>query len=195
MPLSAEHKARTRARIIDTAARLFRERGYEGVGIKSVMEAAGLTHGGFYAHFESKAELLAAVLKEPLEFRERLERAAAEAVPLEALRYYLDGANGEKVAHACTLATLLPDAARATTRSKAQLAEQLAPLVETLQRLAAEAKSGCSPAEARAAGIEALLLCTANINLGRALGKSALRQEIEAVATAAVQDRFQAESP
>lgn len=57
MPLSKEHKARTRARIVDSARRLFKTRGYDGVGIDAIMADAGLTRGGFYAHFDSKEAL------------------------------------------------------------------------------------------------------------------------------------------
>lgn len=48
-----------RARIVETASALFRERGYDGVGIADLMAVAGFTHGGFYKHFGSKADLLA----------------------------------------------------------------------------------------------------------------------------------------
>src|SRR6478609_484564 len=48
-----------RAHIVETASTLFRERGYDGVGIADLMAAAGLTHGGFYKHFGSKADLMA----------------------------------------------------------------------------------------------------------------------------------------
>ena len=48
-----------RAHIVDTACTLFRERGYDGVGVAELMATAGLTHGGFYRHFGSKAELMA----------------------------------------------------------------------------------------------------------------------------------------
>ena len=49
-----------RAKVVETAARLFREKGFEGVGVADLMRAAGMTHGGFYNHFESKDELSAA---------------------------------------------------------------------------------------------------------------------------------------
>ncbi|MGO4774966.1 TetR/AcrR family transcriptional regulator, partial [Lysobacter sp. 2RAB21] len=48
-----------RARIVETASTLFRERGYDGVGVAELMTAAGFTHGGFYKHFRSKADLMA----------------------------------------------------------------------------------------------------------------------------------------
>lgn len=57
MPYSAEHKARTRERIVDAARRLFNRRGFEQVSIDQVMAEAGLTRGGFYHHFGSKEAL------------------------------------------------------------------------------------------------------------------------------------------
>ncbi|MFP3624733.1 TetR/AcrR family transcriptional regulator, partial [Burkholderia sp. SIMBA_051] len=47
-----------RARIVETSSKLFRERGYDGVGVSDLMAAAGFTHGGFYKHFKSKADLI-----------------------------------------------------------------------------------------------------------------------------------------
>lgn len=62
MPYSAEHKARTRARIVDSARRLFNRFGFEQVSIDQIMSDAGLTRGGFYHHFGSKDELYAAAV-------------------------------------------------------------------------------------------------------------------------------------
>ena len=59
MRLTREKVAENKARVIATAARLFREKGFEGVGVADLMHAAGLTHGGFYNHFESKDALTA----------------------------------------------------------------------------------------------------------------------------------------
>ena len=58
MGYSQEHVASTRQRILDEAGRLMRKHGQAGVSINQIMEAADLTHGGFYAHFKSKKELL-----------------------------------------------------------------------------------------------------------------------------------------
>src|SRR5262245_35108003 len=66
MRYSSEHKRRTHARILDAAARVFRQRGYSGAGVDTVMEEAGLTPGGFYAHFASKEALLVETLQHAL---------------------------------------------------------------------------------------------------------------------------------
>ena len=66
------HKAATHERIVEVAARAIRRNGYAGVGVADVMKEAGLTHGGFYAHFESRDALLV----------EALERASQESVEI-----------------------------------------------------------------------------------------------------------------
>jgi AcrR family transcriptional regulator len=62
MRYSGDHKEKTHERIVREAGRLFREHGYKGTGVDAVMKAAGLTQGGFYAHFRDKDELLAETL-------------------------------------------------------------------------------------------------------------------------------------
>src|SRR3954454_25346709 len=59
MKVTREQAARNRERIVVTAAQLFRERGFEGIGVADLMKEAGLTHGGFYGHFSSKQDLVA----------------------------------------------------------------------------------------------------------------------------------------
>jgi TetR/AcrR family transcriptional repressor of nem operon len=59
MKVSREQMAENRTRILDTASRLFRDRGFEVVTVSEIMKAAGLTHGGFYGHFASKDDLIA----------------------------------------------------------------------------------------------------------------------------------------
>src|SRR5215470_13912911 len=57
MKVSKEQAAETRERILGTAAKLYREHGFDGIGVADLMKQAGLTHGGFYGHFESKDQL------------------------------------------------------------------------------------------------------------------------------------------
>ncbi|MFD1704629.1 TetR/AcrR family transcriptional regulator [Methylopila henanensis] len=67
MPLSKEHKAATRERILAQASALFRRDGVDGVSVPALMKEAGLTHGGFYAHFPSKDALIAEAVTRSLE--------------------------------------------------------------------------------------------------------------------------------
>jgi TetR/AcrR family transcriptional repressor of nem operon len=64
MPWPKEHKSETRERIVQAAADAFRERGIDGVGVAEIMKRAGLTHGGFYAHFKSKDDLVKAAFEQ-----------------------------------------------------------------------------------------------------------------------------------
>jgi len=88
---AASKKEQTRERIVRAAARAIRKYGYEGVGVADVMKDAGLTHGGFYAHFESRDALLAAAAeKAGLESAESLSRALARARTGEELMAIVD---------------------------------------------------------------------------------------------------------
>ena len=58
MRVSREKAAENRERIIEVASKLFRERGFDGIGVADLMKSAGLTHGGFYGNFESKDDLI-----------------------------------------------------------------------------------------------------------------------------------------
>ncbi|MCV3764730.1 TetR/AcrR family transcriptional regulator [Rhizobium sp. TRM95796] len=66
MKVSREQMAENRRRILDVASRLFKEKGFEAVSVAEVMKSAGLTHGGFYGHFDSKDDLVAQTLAHAL---------------------------------------------------------------------------------------------------------------------------------
>lgn len=113
------HKEQTRKRVLDVASRQFRARGIEGTGVAGLMADAGLTHGGFYAHFKSKDDLVRETLsashansrdtwlKEADAARERGENA------LEAIvRFYLRSAHRDRPDAGCSIAALAPEVAR-----------------------------------------------------------------------------------
>src|SRR6185437_2367094 len=86
MKVTREQAAENHDRIVETAARLFREHGFEGVGVAELMKAAGLTHGGFYGHFESKEDLVQRACERVLErsterWRDRVEGARGCRAP------------------------------------------------------------------------------------------------------------------
>jgi AcrR family transcriptional regulator len=116
MRYSSNHKAETRQRIIGEAARRFRKDGIEGTGLVPLMKALGLTHGGFYAHFESKDALVQASLEAAAE--QTLERwqvsgAGAPAAndpagaPLRTIiDWYLSPQHRDEPEEGCPLPTL-----------------------------------------------------------------------------------------
>jgi AcrR family transcriptional regulator len=118
MPYAPEHKQRTRGRIVEAASRLFKTHGYEGVGIDRIMAEAGLTRGGFYAHFEGKEALFAEVvgwLGPSARMRKRFsaEKGASGDSVLAFVRTYLSHAHRRDLANGCPLATLSVDIGRA----------------------------------------------------------------------------------
>ena len=118
MRYEAEHKTRTRDRIVRNAARKLRAEGLSGPGVASVMKASGLTVGGFYKHFRSKDELLAEALAEG--FSESGEKiySSLQKVPREdrwkeLVRVYLSPEHCDHADVGCPVAALAPEMARA----------------------------------------------------------------------------------
>jgi TetR/AcrR family transcriptional repressor of nem operon len=149
MPRGTGHKSRTHARIVEAAARAFRERGVEPVAIADVMRAAGLTHGGFYAHFSSKDALVAEATSRGLaDSRREFLVAAAEANPQaplrEIIRRYVSRAHRDRPAEGCALPALAAEVAREPDEVRraftAALEEFLAQLMEYVPGDTAEAR-------------------------------------------------------
>ena len=112
-------KVATRTRIVASAGRLFRNQGVEAASVGGVMAEAGLTHGGFYAHFASKQDLLREVLTHDHGFIRLLARRTPGPVvawrrqTARVFANYLHAANLSEVATGCSFAALTGDAARA----------------------------------------------------------------------------------
>ncbi|NIF82333.1 TetR/AcrR family transcriptional regulator [Comamonas sp. Tr-654] len=121
MKVSKAQAAENREGIVDAAARLYREKGLDGVGVAEITRDAGLTHGGLYRHFESKDALAReACLRAfewtitPLDGLESSEADAASAHSLRALVHgYLSAAHRDHPGEGCPAAALAADAARA----------------------------------------------------------------------------------
>ena len=131
-----------RERIVETASMLFRERGYDGIGVAELMAAAGFTHGGFYKHFGSKADLMAEAAA--CSFARSAEQSA-EVDIADFIQQYLSREHRDTPAQGCTMAALCADAGRQSELIKqtfavgienqlATLAHKDALLSETEQR-------------------------------------------------------------
>ena len=126
--VATSSKEATHARIVDAAARAIRRSGYNGTGVVDIMKAAGLTHGGFYAHFASREAMLAeAADRAGSEAVELMERIAAAAPPKQALQAmmqaYLSDDHVRSIETGCATAALgsemprqSPEVRRAATR-------------------------------------------------------------------------------
>ena len=111
------HKANTHKRIVEDAARRFRTEGLSGASVSTVMQDTGLTHGGFYKHFPSKADLLVASIGEAFdETAEWLVRVAEEAPAgsewKAIVAAYLSLEHCDHPGNGCPLASLAPELAR-----------------------------------------------------------------------------------
>jgi TetR/AcrR family transcriptional repressor of nem operon len=117
-------------KVVEVAARLFRERGFEGVGVGELMKTAGFTHGGFYNHFDSKEALAAEALDQA--FRS-MDAERAKVPDLNALiTGYLSEAARRAPGRTCPAAALGGDAARQPEPVKAVYAEGLERIIESI---------------------------------------------------------------
>ena len=117
MRYSNQHKAETHERVLKEAAQEIRAKGPDGVAVAGVMARAGLTHGGFYAHFDSKDAMIAEAIATMFEdARGRSEAVEQAADPRAALRayvdFYLSQAHRDRRDRGCPLPTLSGDFAR-----------------------------------------------------------------------------------
>ena len=139
MRMTSERKAETRERILAAAGALFRSHGIDAVGVDAIMHQAGLTHGGFYAHFASKEALVAEVSAAALaRSAARWERISQEADPATALARivdsYLDPAHVAAAEHGCVLATLGPEMARRHGRAAGGSPTSIRRMLDALAR-------------------------------------------------------------
>ena len=104
MRVSREQAAENRQRIVETASRMFREHGFDGVGVDAIMSGAGLTHGGFYGHFRSKDDLAAEAMTRALERSVEKQRRYTKLNDL--VSDYLSGRHCANRARGCALAAL-----------------------------------------------------------------------------------------
>lgn len=136
MRYSVEHKEKSRERILVAARDLFRRRGFEGASIDQVMQAAGLTRGAFYAHFDSKDDLVRRVLDIEAGLVLSLQRAAEAEEPrvsaLAALTRYLDSEGRADVATGCPLVAHPVDAIRGDVGRREGYTARLQALIDSV---------------------------------------------------------------
>ncbi|MYZ43368.1 TetR/AcrR family transcriptional regulator [Achromobacter sp. KS-M25] len=164
-----------RARIVDAAAVLFRERGYDGVGVVDLMAAAGFTHGGFYNHFGSKAELMAEAAASSFV---QSSAVNADVAVADFVAHYASRRHRDAPGSGCTIAALSGDAARQPDEVKAAFANGIERFLADLGRGDDPAQGGAKRAS-RADSIETLAQLVGAIVLSRACpDDSALSDEI-----------------
>ena len=116
MRVSREKAAENREQIIETAARLLRQHGFDGIGVADMMNATGLTHGGFYRNFASKDDLAVKASEHAIADTTALLKAGLAEQPPDPLRAlverYVSSAHRDDPGSGCILPALAADAAR-----------------------------------------------------------------------------------
>jgi TetR/AcrR family transcriptional regulator, transcriptional repressor for nem operon len=145
MRVSRAQAEENRRTVIDVASRLFREHGFDGIGLKELMKGAGLTQGGFYKQFASKEDLVVQASKRALESAFRRWTAAAEADPQDPLgavmAFYLSMGHREARMDGCPIVALGSDAARQGADVKASFEAGIREYLKMLGSWVGEADS------------------------------------------------------
>jgi len=188
---SSGHRAETRERVLKEAAKEIRAKGPDNVAVAGIMARAGLTHGGFYAHFPSKDALVGEAIGTMFaDARARTERIDAAGDPKAVLRayvdFYLSPAHRDSRDRGCPLPTLSGDFARSEPATRDRFG---AGVVGIASRLAVPlATLGCTDAEAESHALLAQLV--GGVALARAVGDPALSDALLADTHASIVARY-----
>lgn len=191
MRYSSGHKAETRERVLKEAAKEIRAKGPDNVAVSGIMARAGLTHGGFYAHFPSKDALVKEAIGTMFaDARARSDKIDADGDPRDVLRayvdFYLSAAHRDRRDRGCPLPTLSGDFARSQPETRERFG---AGVVGIATRLAAPlAKLGYADPDAEAHALLAQLV--GGVALARAVGDAALSDALLADTHASVVARY-----
>lgn len=173
------HKEDVNKRLRNRAAAQFREKGIDGVSVKSVMEAEGMTVGGFYAHFDSKKALIIEALKAAFNnsdelFYQLLDRQSDEDWLPTLLNLYLSEFHRDNVEHSCPISCMMGDIARQDEEVKRVFQQGMERMIERYSKRV----PGSEYAEADALAIGLVALLAGGIQLSRAVADEEYSEEI-----------------
>jgi TetR/AcrR family transcriptional regulator, transcriptional repressor for nem operon len=174
-----EHKAETRRRIVETAARRLKSDGIDGSGVSTLMGDAGLTNGAFYAHFKSKSDLVATVVADQLAAQVALLEAlpASPDAVVDYVRAYLAPEHRDDAAGGCPSAALLDEIGRCDAAVRHAYDEGARRIFDVIAALFAAAYGvGLDLAWDRAVGVYTVLVST--LQLARAVSDPALSDRV-----------------
>ena len=137
MRYSREHKLETRARIVKRASMRLREKGAHGIGVADLMKDAGLTHGGFYAHFDSREALVIEAFSHAMDrgterWRKRAEQTPPEKRLATIVESYLTPVHRDDPGRGCAVPTLAAEIARENPRTRKAFAAKLEHMIDAL---------------------------------------------------------------
>jgi TetR/AcrR family transcriptional repressor of nem operon len=156
MRYSREHKLETHARIVKKASVRLREQGAHGVGVADLMKDAGLTHGGFYAHFDSREALVIEAFAHAMDRGNERWRKLAEQTPPDKrlaaiVDSYLTKAHRDDPGNGCAIPTLGAEIARESPKTRKAFAARVERMIATLAALIPEVPRKAARKQATAA--------------------------------------------
>jgi TetR/AcrR family transcriptional regulator, transcriptional repressor for nem operon len=171
-----EHKQATRQRITETAGRRFKRDGIDGSGIATLMADAGLTNGAFYAHFESKDDLVATMVADQLRgLREGLGASATDRAGVERMiREYLSPDHRDNREAGCPSAALLDEIGRLPDATKEAYTEGVLAFIDDIAAVIAPQ----DPKSARVKTLSIYAMMVGTIQLSRAMADRQLADQI-----------------
>src|ERR1700761_8350605 len=139
MRYSREHKSQTHARIVKRASVKLREKGAHGIGVADLMKEAGLTHGGFYAHFDSRDALMIEAFSHAMDRSTEHWRKQSEGTPAEKrlvgiVNTYLSPEHRDNPGQGCAVPALAAEIARESTKTRKAFAGRMEQMVDMLAR-------------------------------------------------------------
>jgi TetR/AcrR family transcriptional repressor of nem operon len=134
MRKSREEAAETRERIVDTAAHEFGQHGIAETGLADVMAAVGLTHGGFYKHFESKGQLVAEAIEKSMDSqRLSMEKAKGDEALEAIVKVYVSSTHRDNTEEVCPVAALGSELHRADERTRDAASRGIVRLISLIE--------------------------------------------------------------
>jgi TetR/AcrR family transcriptional repressor of nem operon len=190
MRYSREHKQETHTRIVRKAAVRLREKGAHGVGVADLMKEAGLTHGGFYAHFNSREALVIEAFGYAMDRSTEHWRKISEEMPPEKrlakiVDSYLSQLHRDDPGHGCAVPTLGAEIARESPRTRKAFAAKLEQMIEVMTSQV----PGVPPKTARKRAEAALATMIGTLVMARIAGSGEFSDEILAAGRDAVLGR------
>jgi TetR/AcrR family transcriptional repressor of nem operon len=179
MRYSREHKQETHTRIVKKAAVLLREKGAHGVGVADLMKEAGLTHGGFYAHFDSREALVIEAFAYAMDrSTERWRQIAAQTPPDKRLATivdsYLTAVHRDDPGHGCAVPALGAEIVRESPKTRKAFATKLDQMLD----MVAEQMGDVPRKTARKQAMAMLATMAGTLLLARIAGNGELSDEI-----------------
>jgi TetR/AcrR family transcriptional regulator, transcriptional repressor for nem operon len=190
MRVSREKAAENHERIVDAAARLFRDKGFDGVGVDAIMKDAGLTHGGFYAHFDSREALVIEAFAHAMDRSTERWRKIGETTPPDKrlamiVDSYLTPVHRDDPGHGCAIPTLGAEIARESPKTRKAFAAKLEQMIDMM----ADQISDVSRKAARKQATSAIATMMGTLVMARVAGTGEFSEEILAAGREAVLGR------